>query len=194
MSEQKSLALGSPLTPETFANFIERLRHDCIGDGVKDHGTADAMFTVQAKRRIAGLDLELTDDWLIHFDGSEWTSPLDYWNDLDAEDQESIDEAVHDDHDCGFLELSIKDQFDIIGDLPDHTLTAYREEWEHVNSHFTNDAAEAFIRRKKHDYPLGLRVYVEAQTHCWEWNAIKEALIDGRIVLKCDERTADKQI
>ena len=62
MSEQKTLASGAPLTAETFADLVQRLRHDCIGDGVKDHGTADAIFTVQAKRRITGLDLDNVDN------------------------------------------------------------------------------------------------------------------------------------
>ena len=183
MSEQ-SLALGAPLTPKTLADFVQRLRHDCIGDGVKDHGTADAIFTVQAKRRVTGLDLDLTDGWLIHFDGCEWTNPLDYWNELDAESQASLDADVREKHDCGFLALDLHDQFEFLGSLQGHTLTGYQEVWEHVNSHFTKDAAEAFIRRKKHDYRRGLRVYVEAQTYCWEWNAIKQALMDGQLVLK----------
>ena len=186
MNEQKSLALGAPLTPETFSNFVERLRHDCVGDGVKDHSTADAIFTVQAKRRVTGLDLELTADWLIHFDGCEWTSPLDYWDNLEKEAQEALDADVRDKHgyDYSFLELDLHAQFEILGDLRDHTLTGYQEVWEHVNSHFTKDAAEAFIRRKRHDYPLGLRVYVEAQINCWEWNAVKKGLMDGQLVLK----------
>lgn len=184
MNEQKSLALGAPLTPETFADFVQRLRHDCDGDGVKDHGTADAIFTVQAKRRVTGLDLDNVDNWLIHFDGCEWTSPLDYWDDLDKEGQEALDADVREKHDYSFLELDLRDQFEFLGGLQDHTLTGFQEVWEHVNSHFTLDAAEAFIKRKKHDYRRGLRVYVEAQTYCWEFNAIKQALMDGQLVLK----------
>jgi len=47
-----------------------------------------------------------------------------------------------------------------------------------VNSHFTRDAAEAFIRRKQHDYGE-MRVYVESQYYAWEFEAIKEAILDG---------------
>ena len=46
-----SLAVGAPLTQATFADFVERLRHDCVGDGVRDHWTADAFFVVQHKVR-----------------------------------------------------------------------------------------------------------------------------------------------
>ena len=52
-----------------------------------------------------------------------------------------------------------------------------------MNSHFTREAAEAFIKRKSHDYRDGLRIYVDANIYCWEFNAIKEALMDGRLVL-----------
>lgn len=190
---EHSLALGAPLTPKTFADFVQRLRHDCMGDGVKDHGTADAIFTVQAKRRVTGLDLELTDDWLIHFDGCEWTNPLDYWNELEKETQEALDADVREKHDCSFLELHLHDQFEFLGSLQDHTLTGYQEVWEYVNSHFTKDAAEAFIRRKKHDYRRGLRVYVEAQTYCWEFNAVKKGLMDGQLVLKDQQDELLKQ-
>ena len=51
-------------------------------------------------------------------------------------------------------------------------------------AHFTQEAADAFIARKKHDFPDGLRVYVDAQTYCWEFNAIKEAILSGRIVFQ----------
>ncbi len=43
------------------------------------------------------------------------------------------------------------------------------------------DAAEAFIKRKKHDYRKGLRVYVDASTYSWELNTIKAAILSGRI-------------
>ena len=49
-----------------------------------------------------------------------------------------------------------------------------------MNSHFTKDAAEAFIRRKKHDYGE-MRVYVESQYYAWEFEAIKAAILDGTL-------------
>jgi hypothetical protein len=45
-----SLATGAKLTPETWADFVARLKHDCRSEGVSDHCTADAIFIVQAKR------------------------------------------------------------------------------------------------------------------------------------------------
>lgn len=179
-----SLAKGSQLTQESFDNFVERLRHDCVGEGVADHGTADALFIVQAKRRITGLDTDYTEQWLIHHEDRQWLSPQAYWDDLDEEEQAALDAKVQEDGtDCGFLGLGESDQWHLLGELNDHYLTGWDDQWEYVNSHFTKDAAEAFIRRKKHDYPLGMRVWVDAQSYCWEFNAIKEALIKGSLVL-----------
>ena len=55
------------------------------------------------------------------------------------------------------------------------------ERWEFVCQHFTRDAADAFIKRKGHDYREGLRVYVDATSYSWELNTIKAAILDGRI-------------
>jgi len=124
-----TLATGATLTPETFADFVARLRHDVAGEGVKDHYTADAIFIVQARKQ---------------------------WSILDA--------------------------------LPDHTVTGWDEKWEYVSAHMTKDAAEAFIQRKKHDYRKGLRVYVESQCYCWEYNTIIAALMSGELVLKGESK------
>ena len=43
------------------------------------------------------------------------------------------------------------------------------------------DDADAFIKRKGHDYREGLRVYVDATSYSWELNTIKAAILDGRI-------------
>ena len=45
-----SLATGHALNESTWADFVQRLRHDCNGAGVKWHHTAAALFTVQTKR------------------------------------------------------------------------------------------------------------------------------------------------
>jgi hypothetical protein len=37
-----------------------------------------------------------------------------------------------------------------------------------MNSHFTKDTAEAFIRRKQHDYGE-MRIYVESQYYDWKF-------------------------
>jgi hypothetical protein len=177
-----TLATGAALTPATWADFVTRLRHDCVGDGVDDHGTADAIFTVQARREVSGFDSDHTDKLLVYCDGNDWKSPQAYWDAHDdAEVRTNLDKAAQRDYDSDFMALDQSEQWEILGALPDHTVTGWKEEWEHVNSHFTKDAAEAFIKRKKHDYLEGMRVYVESQYYAWEFNAIKEAILSGRL-------------
>jgi hypothetical protein len=181
----KTLATGAELNSATWADFVTRLRHDCVGEGVRAHSTAEALFTVQARRIVSGIDTEYTDKLLVYFDGDTWYSPKEYLDDCDEVDREKLNVLAHESAGTelvGFLELPESDQWDILGDLDDHTVTGWEEKWKYVNSHFTKDAAEAFIKRKKHDYRDGLRVYVEAQIYCWEFNAIKEAILSGKLV------------
>lgn len=186
MSEKQSLAKGYPLTKETFDDFVSRLKHDCVGDGVKDHCTAEALFIVQSKRIVSGIDLDYCDDRMVYCDDNSWLSPQEYWDDLDDEGRENLNsQAVKQ---CGveFLELDYHGQWDVLSDLDNHTVTGYEEKWEYVNSHFTKDAAEAFIARKKHDH-RELRVYVESQYWAWEFNAIKNAILSGQLVFNGGE-------
>jgi hypothetical protein len=39
---EKTLATGAELNADTWADFVARLKHDCEGDGVRRHYTADA--------------------------------------------------------------------------------------------------------------------------------------------------------
>lgn len=185
MSEIKTIASGAELTQETFDDFIARLKYDCVGEGVNDHCTADAIFAVQAKRYIYGLDKDYCDTFVILWDDSEWKSPDQFYDDhVDYDIAKSLDDAAMGLMDLKFKDLDEKDKFELIEEIDEVTVTGMSEQWEHVNSHYTKDAAEAFIKRKKHDYRDGLRVYVDAQLYCWEWNAIKQALIDGKLILK----------
>ena len=180
-----SLATGAPLTQSTFTDFVERLRHDCVGDGVRDHFTADAFFVVQHKVRVAGLDKEYSDKRFIH-DGAnlcEYETPLEYWNENDDETREALDFIAMERGECAFLDLSDDDQWGIFenSEVEDHSVIYYEEKWETINFHFTKAAAEAFIKRKGHDYGE-LRVYADAHTYGWEYNAIKQALLDGSLM------------
>ncbi|HJV53063.1 MAG TPA: hypothetical protein VJ652_16470 [Noviherbaspirillum sp.] len=191
MSENtESLARGDALTPVTFANFIERLRHDCVGEGVEDHCTADALFIVQARLIISGIDKDYTDQWLVYCDDRQWFSTKEYWDDCDEGQQEELNAKAQEEGECEFLALDEHDQWELLGELDDHTVTGWHERWEYVNAHFTKDAAEAFIRRKAHDYRDGLRVYVDSQYYCWEFKAIKEALLSGALTLNNMEKSA----
>jgi hypothetical protein len=109
-----------------------------------------------------------------------WFSPKEYWDDLDDEERAELDEALQADRECGFMDLDEDDQWEYLSERDSHTVTGWNERWEIVNSHFTKDAAEAFIRRKKHDYGE-VKVYVESQYYAWEFEAIKEAILDGTL-------------
>jgi hypothetical protein len=177
-----SLATGSKLDHSTFADFVERLRHHVRGEGVDWHSTADAFFTVQARKIVFGIDRDYTDKVAVYVDESSYFSVQEYWANCYAERRVRLHRLAQDAAGCGFLALSESDQWDILGGLPEHTVSGWDERWEIVNSHFTKEAADAFIRRKKHDYRDGLRVYVEAQVYCWEFNAIIKGLMDGQII------------
>ena len=181
-----SIARGDKLTAESWNDFVSRLHHDCVGAGVEQHYTADAIFIVQARRLIFGIDLDYTDRRAVILEDKHWLTPMEYWDDCGPEKRGALDAAATEESDgeCNFADLSVADQWDLLGNLPDHTVTGWDDRWEYVCAHLTHDAANAFINRKKHDYPEGLRVYVEAQIYCWEYNAIKDAILDGRIVFQ----------
>jgi len=165
--------------------FVARLRHHRIGEGVKDHITADPLFTVQGKRTIYGLesDYALGTVWLDRSAGDtlEFDTLTEYFESLNGEVEEAVEACAISEHDCTFTELHEDDQEDVLRILG-HEIerTGTYEYWEHVNSHFTKEAAEAFIQRKKHDYDE-LRIYVESQVYCWEFNDIVEGILAGRI-------------
>lgn len=178
MSKATTLATGADLTPETWAEFVARLHHDCVGEGVSRHYTADATFLVE-KRVWQAVPEELSDVLRVHTDGHD--EPLeDFFTDLEPEEQAALDAAV----DGVFLEADDYDMREAMEKLyPGSTLYHALEQWEFVCQHFTRDAADAFIKRKKHDYRDGLRVYVDASTYSWELNTIKAAILSGRIGL-----------
>ena len=74
-------------------------------------------------------------------------------------------------------------QLDVLDAMGRYTVTGRAAQWVYVSAHFTQDAADAFISRKAHDYRNGMRVYVESQVHSWEFNAVKQAIMDGRLKL-----------
>jgi hypothetical protein len=80
-----SIATGAKLTPETFADFIERLKYHNQGEGVNEHCTADAIFIVQRKRLVSGIDTDYTDQLMIWCDDCKWFSIQEYWDDMDSD-------------------------------------------------------------------------------------------------------------
>ena len=147
------------LTKETFDDFISRLKYHHQGEGVNDHCTRDPLFIVQNRKRITGMDGSFADEYIwVNFD-----------RDIDEADERTAKrlDALADDI---FKERDLKGWEKIY----------YVDCWEYVSAHLTKEAAEAFIARKKHDYDQ-LRVYVDCQLYCWEFNAIVNGLLAGKI-------------
>ena len=182
-----SLATGSELTPETFNDFIERLKYHCVGSGVNAHCTANAIFRVEAKKYIYGIDPDYTEQLAIIVEDRSWHSIQEYLDDCDEDEIAGLNAKAQEDYSFDFACIAEQYKYALIAELDNHTVTGWDEQWAHVTSHFTQEAADAFIKRKSHDYRDGLRVYVDAQLYCWEWNAIKEALINGQLVFKTTE-------
>jgi hypothetical protein len=180
------LATGAPLTAETFADFAQRLRYHCQGGGVRAHGTADAIFTVEKRVIDYGYAEDYSENIAIVQEGRRWDCPTEFYATLDDAARTQINRLAQKWHDEPFDVLSTEDKFDMIkqAELDCVYVTCWQDHWEVVNSHFTPEAANAWIDRKGHDYPDGLRVCVDAQSYCWEWNAIKQAIIDGTLIFK----------
>lgn len=179
-----SLATGAALTPETWADFVQRLHHHCKGAGVKDHCTANAIFIVQAKRIVSGIDKDYTDQLMVICDDCQWFTIQEYWDDLDEHGRACLNRKMQDWSDCQFMKADESDQWYVLGELDDHIVTGWDERWEYINAHFTKEAAEEFIRRKKRDYRHGMRVYVDSQYYAWEFNAVIAAILSGQLVIQ----------
>ncbi|SEC02125.1 hypothetical protein SAMN05216205_1253 [Pseudomonas mohnii] len=178
-----SLATGHELNAATWSDFVARLRYDCNGPRVRDHSTAAAIFIVEQRRIVCGLDMDYTEQRLVYFHSgeSECFSPKEYWDQCDRHEKAGLNKAMQLWSECQFMKASEDDQWHVLGELEDHTVTGWQEEWVYVNAHLTYAGAEAFIQRKKHDYRRGLRVYVESQYYAWEFEAIKAAILDGTL-------------
>ena len=145
------------LNEETWVDFVNRLRHDCKGEGVRNHCTADALFVVQAKRIIVGIDRDYTDQICVCDSDSIWYSPKEYWDDLDDDQKERLNVNSKCEEGNLFMDLCESAQWTILEDLDNHTVSGWDYRWDYINSHFTKAAAERFIERKKHDYGNGMR-------------------------------------
>lgn len=178
-----TLASGAPLTAETWADFVARLRHHCRGEGVSRHYTASALFTVERKVYVYGIEEDYAySDRLAIIEGEScWRSMADFIAACDADEMAELNAKAIENGQQGFADASSWVQEDILKERDGYTLTHWDERWEFVGAHFTREAAEAFIARKAHDYRDGLRVYVNAQPYAWEFEAIKAAIMDGRL-------------
>lgn len=185
MNNSTSLARGYELNPETWADFVERLHEGVRGSRVDDHCTADAIFEVQELHTVYGIDTAYTDNKAVYCNEDcelcfknpdDWLACIQEFESGDIEGWESLSEI---------------EKWSCIEDYSGWTVTGYSEEWRHVNSHLTHEAAEAFIARKKHDFGK-LQIFVESRYWCWEFNAIINGILDGKIVLaSADDKSGE---
>ncbi|EEC5689068.1 hypothetical protein G5E17_003411 [Salmonella enterica] len=110
----KSIADGAKLTPETFADFVERLKYHHRGEGVNRHATADPIFMVQKQTTIYGLAEEYGESKIVHFEECEWESPQEYWDDLDEQQQEELNAFCIDQCDTAFTDLDEDAQWEVL--------------------------------------------------------------------------------
>lgn len=167
------------LTKQIFEDFKNRLHYWNKGEGAKDHITANPIFIVQKLERIYGFDPDYCDSFVFVNEDSEWESVTDLFDCLDEDEIKRIVKDADCDTLGDFLLMDKYNQVQVLNEF-DYRKVYYKEHWSHVSSHFTREAAAAFIKRKKHDYRQ-LRIYVEAQPYCWEYNMIIQAILDGKI-------------
>ena len=104
----KSIADGAKLTPETFADFVERLKYHHRGEGVSCHVTADPIFMVQKLSTIYGLADEYCESKMVHCDDAEWESPQEYWDDADEDERNELNGLAQEIWERDFLEREEK--------------------------------------------------------------------------------------
>ena len=133
-----SLATGHDLNAATWADFVQRLRHDCIGERVRDHCTAAAIFIVEARRIVCGLDMDCTDKRLVYWDSGESVaySIHEYWLTLDRREKSELNKRMQNWSECQFMKAGEDDQWYVLDGLSEHTVTGWDDRWEYVNAHF----------------------------------------------------------
>lgn len=184
-----SLATGSPLTQQTWDDFVERLRYHVDGEGVNEHCTAFPVFVVKNKEMFLARESNGDDIYLHEKKGELWQSCTEYYNSLDEEQRYKVDDEIENIafETFSVSSLSKEEMEDLLCEVFHYELIAVGREYRYIpiSFHFTREAAEAFIRRKAHDYDE-LSITVESSLHCWEFNTIREAILKGKLVFKED--------
>ena len=170
------------LTKENFDKLIKNLKHWNESDEGRDsHCTANPIFDVQEKVKVYGFD-------------SGYSDAFEFFNSdlqLSVENIESLIEELEDPSELfgKIAAISIKDFFErnyyeqvLAAKELGYEVVHYQEEWKHVNTHLTREAAQAFIKRKQHDHGE-LRIWVSSLYWCWEFNMIIQGLLSGKISL-----------
>ena len=173
---------------EEFETLIERLKYWNLSEEGRDkHCTANPIFTVQEKVRIHGFDSEYSDHFEFGKGDCYYDSVSDFLESVDEEQELKIINEWGKEY-FGKKPVNLKEipeykLMDFLVDCYDYSRVYYKEDWKHINTHLTREAAEAFIKRNQHDHGE-LRIYVESLYWCWEFKDLIEGLANGDIVLK----------
>lgn len=179
------LFTGTPLDAASFADFIARLRHDCVGAGVDEHCTADVIFLVESKERLYGIDLEYAQNLAIYAgDDTYYNCAVDFMIDYRSMLIEQLDALCQKHQGKPFDQVDEHEQMLEIGELDGFTVLGYHDSWKLVAPHFTQSSADAFVAKHGHKYDGELRISQESAHRSFEFNAIKNALLDGKLVWK----------
>lgn len=177
-----SLANGDLLNAETFANFVERLKHDCHGPRFIEHGTGQVIFHVEEKSVVTGIDRELTENAAILKDDQIWLDLDSFLRDACKEDMDRFEALSKHFHKSSFNDQDKDEKLDIIEQIEGYSVSGFHQLWKTINVHFTHDAAQSYIDKNSSKHKMELRIAEENQYRCDEFNAIKNAILQGKLV------------
>ena len=172
-------------TPETWAEFTQQLKNSWEKDNA---GTDSPIFVVREKKIVWGLDpasdsVEIT-NIVDADDESTYKSIDDFFESLKATDKHALNGLAIEEEDELFLDVKASTQINILSDWNERNIHICHGKyfWEDVNCHLTRSAADAFIKRKSHDFGE-LRVFVKSLYWCEEFKNLLNAIISGEVGL-----------
>jgi hypothetical protein len=180
----QSIIHCAPLTAETLAEFRTRLQHDCTGDGYAEHCTSSPVFVVKERRFQYDIELDYAEKKAIYFNDEYYHSIAEFMEVASDHTKELLDEVTYKALKVKFDQLEEDLQYDTLNLLSYIQIVGYVEHWNYLNVHFTQASADDFINRSRHNYPDGLKVFIESQQYCPEFNAIRNAILSGKLVIK----------
>jgi hypothetical protein len=180
----QSIITGAALTAETLAEFKTRLQHDCTGDGYAEHCTTQPVFVVKELRFQYDIELEYAEKKAIYFDDEYYHSIAAFMEVANDHTKELLDEVSLKALKLKFDQLDEDLQYSTLNLLEYIQIVGYVEHWRYLNVHFTQAAADEFIGQSRKNYPDGLQVFIESQQYCPEFNAIRNAILSGKLVIK----------
>ncbi|MES5712049.1 ead/Ea22-like family protein [Acinetobacter baumannii] len=172
-------------TPETWAEFTQQLKNSWEQDNA---GTDSPIFVVQEKKIVWGLDPASDSVEVINIVDADHESTFktidDFFESLKATDKHALNGFAIEEEDELFLDVKATTQISILSDWYDRNIHICHGKyfWEDVNCHLTRSAADAFIKRKSHDFGE-LRVFVKSLFWCEEFKNLLNAIISGEVGL-----------